>query len=128
MGLNMEKNQGNELFASSLEENLKKACTEMLVLNLLSRREYFIGELTTTMKEASGGVLSIVFPYGAIYRLCRMGYITESKKRNAPDGRLRQYYCITDMGRQYLDQQLETYWKFSQGISAVLSLPQEENG
>lgn len=122
----MEKKIDAETFASSLEENLKKACTEMLVLSLLSHREYYIGDLTETIHKASGGVLSIVFPYGAIYRLCRGEYICESRKRNAPDGRLRQYYRITEAGRSYLDQQLETYWKFTKGIGAILSLPAQE--
>lgn len=122
----MEKKNNTDRFASSLEENLKKACTEMLVLTLLSHREYYIGELTATIHESSGEALSVVFPYGAIYRLCRAEYITESKKRNAPDGRLRQYYRITDAGRQYLDQLLETYWRFTKGVSNVLSKSDEK--
>lgn len=111
---------------SSLEENLKKALTELLVLDLLSRREFYIGELTSTIKEVSGNVLAIVFPYGAIYRLCRRGYIVESQKRNAPDGRLRQFYRITSAGQVYLDQLLDTYWKFNKGVNAILSLPRED--
>lgn len=105
---------------SSLEENLKKALTELLVLNLLSQKEYFIGELTATLYEKSGGALSIVFPYGAIYRLQQSDYITETKKRNAPDGRRRQYYRITEKGSVYLKQLLEIYGRFSKGVSAVL--------
>lgn len=122
----MENKNNTERFSSSLEENLKKACTEMLVLNLLSQREYYIGELTSTINEASGDALTLVFPYGAIYRLSRAEYITESKKRNAPDGRLRQYYRITDEGKRYLDQLLETYWAFTKGVSNILSMAKEE--
>ena len=83
----------------TLEENLKKALTEPLVLFLLSQREYYIGELTSVIQEKSGGALNIVFPYAAIYRMSRNGHITESQKWIAPDGRLRQYYAITDQGR-----------------------------
>jgi len=79
----------------SLEENLKKAVTEMLMLYLLSQKECYIGELTETLSQKSEGALSIVFPYGAIYRLEQEGYIADCGKRNAPDGRRRQYYRIT---------------------------------
>ena len=104
-----------------LEENLKKALTEMLLLYLLSLREYYIGELTETLKAKSAGVLSIVFPYGALYRLLQAECIAETQKRNAPDGRRRQYYGITDAGREYLSQLLHTYHIFIGGVNAVLT-------
>lgn len=103
------------------EDNMKKALTEMLLLYLLSQREYYIGELTEMLKAKSGGALSIVFPYGALYRLQQAEHITESKKRNAPDGRRRQYYVITDAGRVYLSQLLQTYQIFISGVTAVLT-------
>ncbi|MCD7838577.1 MAG: PadR family transcriptional regulator [Clostridiales bacterium] len=106
--------------SNNLEENLKKALTELLVLYLLSRREYYIGELTDALKEKSGGTLTIVFPYAAIYRMSRAEYITESKKRVAPDGRWRQYYKITPEGRAYLRELLETYDRFITGVSEIL--------
>lgn len=112
---------------SQFEENLKKALTEMLLLHLLSQREYYIGELTDTLKAKSAGTLSIVFPYSALYRLQQAEYITETKKRNAPDGRRRQYYAITDAGHAYLQQLLQTYSKFIGGVNAVLKEGGESN-
>ena len=114
-------------FSNLFEENLKKALTEFLILHLLSERDYYIGELTTTLNQRSGGNLTIVFPYGAIYRLLQFGHIIESKKCNAPDGRRRQYYQITDYGRTYLDHLSKIYTKFFRGIEAVLS-GGKENG
>lgn len=111
-----------------LEENLKKALTELLILHLLSEKEYYIGELTATLKEKSHGALSIVFPYGAIYRLLQSGYITESAKRNAPDGRRRQYYQVTDAGKTYLSQLKQVYTSFSRGVEAVLADGGEKYG
>lgn len=121
----MEEKKATARFTTSLEDNLKKALTELLVLRLLSQREYFIGELTAVIKEKSGGALTIVFPYGAIYRMTRCGYITESKKRNAPDGRLRQYYAVTDLGKAYLAQLMEEYERFFQGVTNVLRMDGE---
>ncbi|MBQ2245170.1 MAG: helix-turn-helix transcriptional regulator [Oscillospiraceae bacterium] len=106
--------------AASLEENLKKALTELLILHLLTRREFYIGELTATLQQESGGALNIVFPYSAVYRLQREGYIVESGKRIAPDGRRRQYLSITEHGHAYYSQLLQTYDRFTGGITAVL--------
>ncbi len=103
-----------------LEENLKKALTELLILYLLASREYYIGELTDVIRERSGGTLSISFPYAVIYRMTRSGYIVERGKRNAPDGRLRQYYGITDNGREYLSGLLDIYTKFTKGVSIII--------
>lgn len=109
-----------EKSASTLEDNLKKALTELLMLYLLSERERYIGELADEIAERSHGALSIVFPYAAIYRMSGAGYITEGRKRNAPDGRLRQYYRITPRGLKYLMDLLNTYQRFSEGVANIL--------
>ena len=105
----------------SLEDNLKKALTELLVLHLLSERDYYIGELTATLQQRSHGALNIVFPYGAIYRLQQSQYIAESEKRTAPDGRRRQFFSITEAGSLYLNQLRSLYGSFIQGVDAVLN-------
>lgn len=105
----------------SLEDNLKKALTEVLVLHLLSAKDCYIGELTAAIHDKSHGAMTIVFPYSAIYRLEQSGYLTESGKRNAPDGRRRQYYRITDTGRAYLRQLKEIYARFSNGVADILA-------
>ena len=111
----------------SLEENLKKALTEVLILHLLSVRDCYIGELTAAIREKSHGALSIVFPYSAIYRLQQSGYLTEVEKRSAPDGRRRQYYRITDAGQSYLTQLIDIYTRFSQGVADILEERGEAN-
>ena len=110
-----EKNPGY-----ALEENLKKALTELMVLFLLSQKDCYIGELTAAIKKRSRDVLTIVFPYGAVYRLEQTGYIREIEKRIAPDGRRRQYLGITEAGKVHLMQLLEAYRRFTQGINDVL--------
>lgn len=88
--------------------------------HLLSAKEYYIGELTAVIHKKSQGALSIVFPYSAIYRLQQSGYLEESGKRTAPDGRRRQYYRITVSGQCYLMQLKEIYSCFSLGVAEVL--------
>ena len=107
--------------SASLEDNLKKALTELLILHLLSQRDYFIGELSETLKHKSGGVLKLVFPYSAIYRLQQIGYITNGDKRIAHDGRKRQFFSISPQGQSYYKELLETYQRFISGVNTVLT-------
>lgn len=107
----------------TLEENLKKALTELLILHLLNNREYFIGELTEVLKEQSGGVLKLSFPYSAVYRLQHDGYILGSEKRIASDGRRRQYYCITQQGKDYYQKLMQSYNHFIGGVNTLLNPP-----
>ena len=106
---------------AALEENLKKALTELLVLHLLSERECYIGEITELIQSRSNETLNVVFPYSAIYRLQQDGYLKEAEKRVSPDGRRRQYFCITAQGRVHLKQLLATYRVFSAGVDCILS-------
>ena len=110
-----------QLPGAPLEENLKKALTELLILHLLNGRDYYIGELADTLENVSGGVLKIVFPYSAVYRLQQARYILEAERRIAPDGRKRQFYRISQEGRDYYRQQLSIYRRFIGGIDTVLS-------
>lgn len=103
-----------------LEENLKKALTELLILHLIGQRDYYIGELTETLNLQSKGVLKLVFPYSAVYRLLQDGYIAECDKRIAPDGRKRQYFRITQEGREYYRCLNGTYHQFINGINTIL--------
>lgn len=110
-----------------LEENLKKATTELLILQLLSRQDHFIGELPDLLREQSGGALSIVFPYAAIYRLLDAGHIAELPRRIAPDGRRRQYFGITPKGRAFLEQLRSCYKAFTGGVERILQEGEESH-
>jgi len=103
-----------------MEDNLKKALTEMLILVMLDREDMYAAQITQSLEEGSGGRLSIVFPYAALYRLMSNGYILEAYKKVAPDGRRRQYYAITDLGRTYLAQLTALYHRFTQGVVLLL--------
>lgn len=104
----------------AMEDNLKKAVTEMVVLSLLSGEDMHANQIMQMMEERSGGAVSIVFPYSALYRLIKAGYIWEAYKKNAPDGRRRQYYQITDKGKEHLEGLLEVYQRFTGGVDVLL--------
>lgn len=123
----METSKRKRQSPISLDENLKKATTELLILQLLSQREYYIGELSEVLSQKSDGALSIVFPYAAIYRMQEAGYIEELPRRIAPDGRRRQYFTITEDGIAYLKQMRTIYDTFTVGVSKILNEGNESN-
>ena len=104
---------------SGLEENLKKALTELLILFLFGEGEHYIGELSPLLETRSHGTLSIVFPYAAIYRITAAGYLTVYDKPF--QGRNRRYYAITPAGRAHLQEMLATYHQFFQGVNDILA-------
>ena len=106
--------------AFGMEDNLKKAVTEMVILSLLSREDMHANQIMQMMEERSAGAVSIVFPYSALYRLIKAGYIWEAYKKNAPDGRRRQYYQITDRGREHLEALLDIYHRFTNGVDVLV--------
>ena len=121
--LDMPERSGS---AAGLEENMKKAVAEMLVLFLLNERDMYIGEIPEELEKRSGGTFHIVFPYSVIYRMVKFDYIEELKNRIAPDGRMRQYYGITDTGRAYLKELYEVFMQFTGGINTILHFGEKE--
>lgn len=103
-----------------MEDNLKKAATEMLILLLLAEEDMYAFQITQMMEARSNGAVSIQFPYSALYRLIDGGYIIEAYKKTSPDGRRRQYFQITEAGRAYAKALREVYLKFTDGIKLIL--------
>ena len=116
----MQVLMGMDRAVSGMEENLKKALVEMLVLALLHQREYYAPELTQALTEFSGGAVNVSFPYAVLYRMIEQGYIQELPKRKAPDGRRRQYYGITLTGRQYFQENWNVYKAFTSGVDRLV--------
>ena len=103
-----------------MEDNLKRAVTEMLVLTLLSREDMHAAQIAQCIREETGNTLSLVSPYMLFYRLIESGYILEAYKKTAPDGRRRQYYQITVDGVRYLADLLSLYHRITNGVALLL--------
>lgn len=103
-----------------MEDNLKRAVTEMLVLTLLSREDMHASQIRQSIQRETGGVLRLASPYMLFYRLIENGYILEAYKKPAPDGRRRQYYQITPEGICYLADLLTQYHRVINGVALLL--------
>lgn len=107
--------------AMIIEENLKKALAELLVLALLHHRDYYALEINTALSEYSGGAINLTFPYAVLYRMIDQGYIQELPRRKAPDGRRRQYFGITEAGRRYFQEIWSAYRTFTSGVDRLIA-------
>lgn len=105
-----------------IRESLKKATTEMLVLFLLKQKSMYTYEMMSTVEKLSDGRLSFNTLYQAIYRLQGFNYIEESRKVMSESNRVRIYYAITDLGREYLTALIENYRVMIGAIENILSL------
>ena len=114
--------------AQGLEENLKKAVAEMLVLSLLSREDMHAPQIIRSLEEESGRAVTMTSPYMLLYRLIEKEYILEAYKKIAPDGRRRQYYQITEEGRGYLEALKAVYRRVSAGVEQLLERGTEPDG
>lgn len=100
--------------------NFLNGVPEMLVLELLSRREMYGYELVRCIQEQTQEKLA--FGEGCIYPL--LHWLEESKlvasRRQEVEGRSRNYYQVTSKGRRRLEE-LEGAWKeVVAGVSLVL--------
>ena len=112
---------GTNRSAMVIEDNLKKALAELLVLALLHHQDYYALELSTALTKYSGGAINLTFPYAILYRMIDQGYIQELPRRKAPDGRRRQYFGITETGRKYFQEIWAAYRTFTSGVDRLIS-------
>lgn len=91
--------------------------TEMLFLSLLAQKDSYVYDITKTMDEYSGGLLTISpnTIYTVAYKLEQDGLISEyptivGRKRT------RIYYHLEPKGRAYLTTISQQYEQVNQGI------------
>ena len=116
--LNMSASKGDA--KRGMKDNLKRAVTEMLVLNLLDQQDMYASQIMQSLEDGSKGTLTLVSPYMLFYRLIENGYILEAYKKIADDGRRRQYYQITLEGRRYLADLIVVYRRVIGGVELLL--------
>lgn len=112
---------------SGFKNLLKRATTEMLVLLVLSSKPMYTYEIMSELERMSGGYLSFNTLYIAIYRLKELLFIEESNKSVSDDNRMRVYFSITDTGREYLNNLIIEYRKFSSVVDLVINQNRIEN-
>ena len=109
-----------EYYISEVTTNFKRGTTEMLLLSLLTERDWYVYELSKALKERSKGLFDIQGPsmYTVLYRMEKRGFVSTREEKIGR--RTRVYYHILPEGEVYLRRIREEYQAVSQGIAAVL--------
>ena len=96
---------------------------ELLLLQLLSRREMYGYELVKSIKLVTREAISlgegVIYP--VLHSLERTGAL--KSRRKAVGGRTRVYYSLTAKGRKRRDKMQDEWQRVQSGISAALDEP-----
>ncbi|WP_270526381.1 PadR family transcriptional regulator [Longibaculum muris] len=101
---------------------------EMLVLKLLSIKDFYGYELTQLLKKLSNNNINIAEGtlYPILYKLLDQGYISD-KKILVTKRQSRIYYHIEDKGKIYLDSLNQEYLQMIDYINLIMQWKGENN-
>lgn len=103
------------------KSNFRRGSVELMILHLLSQRDFYGYELTLSMKKLSDGYLNIPVGslYPSLYKLIEEGYISDYKKQ-VGKRLIRVYYHIEDTGIDRLQLLIDDYFATHQAVQNVL--------
>lgn len=109
------------------KSNFRRGSVELMVLYLLSLRDYYGYELTQILKEQTNGVMDIPVGslYPALYKLIDAGLISDYKM---PAGKrlMRVYYHLEASGKKRLELLLKDYRETHEAINNILNYTGDE--
>lgn len=110
---------------ASLERELKRGSTEVLILALLEDRQRHGYEISRLIDERSRGAISFhtASLYPTLYRLEDRGLI-EGRWVEKAGQRRRRYYRLTAAGRKVLTSQRTTWETFFLALDRVAGIRQ----
>src|SRR5690554_5934217 len=95
----------------------KKGVLEICVLALLDRQDRYGYELVQKISD------QIAISEGSVYpllrRLAKEGYFTTYLQESS-EGPSRKYYALTKEGREYLQNLLAEWEKFTKGVNRII--------
>ena len=104
----------------TFEDYFKRAANPMLVLRLLSEKPMYVYQMAQELEKRSNSVYTLSLLYPVIYRLVKMGYVSEGQKEVSSDNRVRQYYSITESGRAYLKEIYQQYILLDHAVRDII--------
>ena len=115
-------NKGSE---ELFEDNMKRAVSPLLTLMLLSEKPMYVYNLSQELERRSNSSYKINFLYPVLYRLQQQGYVTEYSQEVTESHRTRNYYAITDSGREYLGLMLTKYKELCLAVDVIIGSTQK---
>ena len=95
----------------------------MMTLLLLNEKPMYTYSLSQELEKRSNSTYKMAFLYPVLYRLQEQGYVKEYSQEITENHRTRNYYAITDEGREYLDFMLKKYRELLGAVDTII-----ENG
>lgn len=95
----------------------KKGVLELCVLVLLNKQDRYGYELVQKISEQISISEGSVYPL--LRRLTKEGYFTTYLKEST-EGPPRKYYTLTDRGREFLQELLEEWRSFTEGVNQLI--------
>ena len=108
---------------SSFEDSFKRATSPMMTLLLLNEKPMYVYNLSQELEKRSNSTYKMNFLYPVLYRLQEQGYVCVYTREITESHRTRNYYAITDEGKEYLKFMLEKYRELLNAVDVVI-----ENG
>ncbi|MCS1350707.1 PadR family transcriptional regulator [Mechercharimyces sp. CAU 1602] len=100
-----------------MNTQFKKGVLELCVLVLLDKNDCYGYELVQKISSQIEITEGSVYPI--LRRLTKEEYFTTYLQESS-EGPPRKYYSLTEKGRQYLNERLREWRRFSQGVNQLI--------
>ena len=104
----------------SFEDYFKRATSPMMTLLLLNEKPMYVYKLSQELEKRSNSTYKMAFLYPVLYRLQEQGYVREYSQEITESHRTRNYYEITDKGRDHLRFMLKKYRELLDAVDTVI--------
>jgi PadR family transcriptional regulator, regulatory protein PadR len=103
----------------SFEDYFKRAISPMLVLYLLEKQPMYVYQLSQELAKRSDGEYTTSFLYPVLYRLQQQGFVEEVDKQVSEGNRVRNYYGITEAGKEHLKKLLFGFDRMVKSVDKI---------
>lgn len=118
----------NKEAGHSFEDYFKRATSPMMTLYLLNEKPMYVYKLSQELEKRSNDVYRMNFLYPVLYRLQEQGYVTEYSQEITESHRTRNYYAITEKGKQHLEEMIQKYRELLEAVEVIMnSKPDDED-
>lgn len=104
-----------------INRELMKGSTSILILSLLSHEDMYGYQITQELKQNSGNVFEL--KEGTLYPMLHgleNEQAIESYWQDAPGGKRRKYYRLTNTGKKLLKSKKEEWSVYSHAVNQVI--------
>ena len=105
----------------SFEDYFKRATSPMMTLLILNEEPMYVYKLSQELEKRSNSTYKMNFLYPVLYKLQQQGYVEEYSQEITESHRTRNYYAITESGKEYLKYLLKTYRELLSAVEIVIN-------